>query len=199
MAVSAADVKKLRDKTGVGMADCKKALEEANGDEAKAIEILRKRGEAISAKRAEKETNQGLIEAYVHTGGRMGSLVELNCETDFVAKTEVFKSLARDVAMQVAAMQPLYVSRESVPADVVEKEIEIGRQAAVNEGKPANIAEKIAQGRLEKFYQEVCLLEQTYIKDAGKTVRDLISEATGKLGEKVDIRRFSRFHLGEGN
>lgn len=199
MAVSAADVKKLRDITGVGMADCKKALEEAGGDETKAIEILRKRGEAISAKRSEKETNQGLVEAYVHTGGRMGSLVELNCETDFVAKTEVFKSLARDIAMQVAAMQPLYVSREAVPADVIEKEVEIGRQAAVNEGKPANIAEKIAQGRLEKFYQEVCLLEQTYIKDAGKTIRDLISEATGKLGEKVDIRRFSRFHLGEGN
>lgn len=199
MPVTAADVKKLRDKTGVGMADCKKALEEAGGDETRAIEVLRKRGEAISAKRAEKEANQGLIEAYVHTGGRMGSLVELNCETDFVAKTDLFKVLARDIAMQVAAMQPLYVAREAVPQDVIDKELEIGRQAAVNEGKPANIAEKIAQGRLEKFYQEVCLLEQTYIKDAGKTIRDLIAEATGKLGEKVDVRRFSRFHLGEGS
>ncbi len=198
MAISAQDVKTLRDKTGVGMAECKKALEEAGGDAEKAIEILRKRGEAISAKRADKETNQGLIEAYVHTGGRMGSLVELNCETDFVAKTDVFRVLARDLAMQVAAMQPLYVKREDIPGDIIEKEIDIARQAALNEGKPANIADKIAQGRLEKFYQEVCLMDQTYIKDAGKTIRDLISEATAQLGEKVNVRRFSRFHLGEG-
>lgn len=197
MGISAQDVKRLRDTTGVGMADCKKALEEAGGDETRAIEILRKRGEAISAKRADKEANQGLVEAYVHTGGRMGSLVELNCETDFVAKTEIFKTLARDIAMQVAAMQPLYVSREQVPQGVIDKELEIARQAAENEGKPANIADKISQGRLEKFYQEVCLMEQTYIKDAGRTIRDLIGEATGQLGEKVDIRRFSRFHLGE--
>lgn len=197
MGISALDVKKLRDTTGVGMAECKKALEEAGGDETRAIEILRKRGEAISAKRADKEANQGLVEAYVHTGGRMGSLVEINCETDFVAKTEIFKTLARDIAMQVAAMQPLYVSREQVPQGVIDKELEIARQAAENEGKPANIADKISQGRLEKFFQEVCLMEQTYIKDAGRTIRDLIGEATGQLGEKVDIRRFSRFHLGE--
>src|SRR5581483_11303736 len=127
-------------------------LEEAGGDETRAIEILRKRGEAISAKRADKEANQGLVEAYVHTGGRMGSLVEINCETDFVAKTEIFKALARDIAMQVAAMQPLYVSREQVPQGVIDKELEIARQAAENEGKPANIADKISQGRLEKFY-----------------------------------------------
>jgi elongation factor Ts len=198
MAISAAEVKKLRDKTGVGMADCKKALEEAGGDEARAIEILRKHGEAISAKRADKVANQGLVEAYIHTGGKMGSLIELNCETDFVAKTEAFQTLARDLAMQIVAMQPLYVSKESIPQEIISSELDIARQTAVNEGKPENMLDRIAQGRLEKFYQEVCLLEQTYIKDGGKTIRDILNEATAKLGEKVDIRRFSRFQLGEG-
>ncbi|HZV13038.1 MAG TPA: translation elongation factor Ts [Candidatus Kapabacteria bacterium] len=199
MAISAAEVKKLRDKTGVGMADCKKALEEAGGDEARAIEILRKHGEAISAKRADKIANQGLVEAYIHTGGKMGSLIELNCETDFVAKTESFQVLARDLAMQIVAMQPLYVSKESVPPEIIASELDIARQTAINEGKPENMLDRIAQGRLEKFYQEVCLLEQTYIKDGGKTIRDILNEATAKLGEKIDVRRFSRFQLGESH
>lgn len=199
MAISAAEVKKLRDKTGVGMADCKKALEEAGGDEERAIEILRKHGEAISAKRADKVANQGLVESYIHTGGKMGSLIELNCETDFVAKTEAFQTLARDLAMQIVAMQPLYVSKDSVPQEIISSELDIARQTAVNEGKPENMLDRIAQGRLEKFYQEVCLLEQTYIKDGGKTIRDILNEATAKLGEKIDVRRFSRFQLGEGS
>ncbi len=190
-------VKQLREKTGAGMMDCKRALEETGGDSDKAIEYLRKKGAATAAKRAEREANQGVVEAYIHAGGRIGAMVELNCETDFVAKTPEFKQLAHDIAMQVAAMTPRFISREQVSKEAVEKELEIYKAQAVNEGKPAAIAEKVAQGRLEKFFQEFVLMEQSFIKDSGKTIKDLIDEQTGKVGEKIFVRRFQRYHLGE--
>ena len=192
-------VKKLRDQTGAGMMDCKRALEETNGNVEQATEFLRKKGAAVAAKRADREANQGVVEAYIHAGGRIGAMVELNCETDFVAKTDEFRQLAHDIAMQIAAMTPIFVSKEDVDEVTLQKEIEIYKAQAVNEGKPEHIAEKIAQGRLEKFYQEVCLLEQSFIKDSGKTIKDLLSDATGKVGEKVGIRRFIRYHLGESS
>ena len=197
--ISSETVKLLRDKTGAGMMDCKRALEESNGDLELATENLRKKGAAVAAKRAEREANQGVIEAYIHAGGRIGAMVELNCETDFVAKTPEFKQLAHDIAMQIAAMSPLFVSKDDVDQQTLQKEIEIYKAQAINEGKPPEIAEKIATGRLEKYYQEVCLLEQSFIKDSGKTIRDLLSEATGKVGEKMGIRRFHRYHLGEAS
>ena len=190
-------VKQLREKTGAGMMDCKRALEETGGNADQAIEYLRKKGAATAAKRADKETNQGVVDAYIHAGGRIGSMVELNCETDFVAKTPEFKQLAHDIAMQIAAMSPHYISRDQISKETVEKELEIYKSQAANEGKPANIADKIAQGRLDKFYQEVVLMEQSFIKDSGKTIKDLIDEQTAKVGEKISIRRFHRYHLGE--
>ena len=190
-------VKKLRNQTGAGMMDCKRALEESNGDVEQATEYLRKKGAAVAAKRADREANQGVVEAYIHAGGRIGAMVELNCETDFVAKTDEFRQLAHDIAMQIAAMTPLFVSKEDVDQAILQKEVEIYKAQAVNEGKSEQIAEKIAQGRLEKYYQEVCLLEQSFIKDSGKTIKDLLSDATGKVGEKIGIRRFIRYHLGE--
>jgi elongation factor Ts len=196
-AISTELVKQLREKTGAGMMDCKRALEQTGGDMDKAVEYLRKKGAATAAKRADKSANQGVVESYIHAGGRIGAMVELNCETDFVAKTPEFKQLAHDIAMQVAAMNPQYISRDQVDRAVIEKEMEIYRTQAVNEGKPAPIAEKIAQGRLEKFYQEVCLMEQSFIKDSGKTIKDLLDEQTGKVGEKIVIRRMQRFQLGE--
>jgi len=200
MAVISSDVvKKLRDKTGAGMMDCKIALTESKGDMELAIEYLRKKGAAVAAKRADRETNQGVVEAYIHAGGRIGALVELNCETDFVAKTPGFKQLAHDIAMQVAAMTPQYVSREQIPQTVIDKELEIYKEQAQNEGKPAQFAEKISQGRLEKFYQETVLIEQSFIKDSGKTIKDIIDEETAKVGEKITVRRFLRYHLGESN
>ena len=200
MAVISSDlVKKLRDKTGAGMMDCKIALTQTNGDMDQAIDYLRKKGAAVAAKRADRETNQGVVEAYIHAGGRIGAMVELNCETDFVAKTPGFKQLAHDIAMQVAAMTPQYVSREQIPQAVLEKELDIYKVQAQNEGKPAQIAEKIAQGRLEKFYQETVLIEQSFIKDSGKTIKDIIDEETAKVGEKISVRRFLRYHLGESN
>jgi elongation factor Ts len=197
--ITSETVKKLRDKTGAGMMDCKKALTETGGDMELAIEHLRKKGAAVAAKRADRETNQGVVEAYIHAGGRIGALVELNCETDFVAKTPGFKQLAHDIAMQVAAMTPIYVSRDQVPQTVIDKELEIYKEQAQNEGKPAPIAEKISQGRLEKFYQETVLIEQSFIKDSGKTIKDIIDEETAKVGEKITVRRFLRYHLGESN
>jgi elongation factor Ts len=200
MAVISSDVvKKLRDKTGAGMMDCKIALTQTNGDMDQAIDYLRKKGAAVAAKRADRETNQGVVEAYIHAGGRIGAMVELNCETDFVAKTPGFKQLAHDIAMQVAAMTPQYVSREQIPQAVLEKELDIYKVQAQNEGKPAQIAEKIAQGRLEKFYQEMVLIEQSFIKDSGKTIKDIIDEETARVGEKITVRRFLRYHLGESN
>lgn len=190
-------VKQLRDKTGAGMMDCKKALAETGGSLEKAIDYLRKKGAATAEKRADRVTNQGLVEAYIHAGGRIGSLVEVNCETDFVAKTDDFKALARDIAMQIAAMNPQYIQREDVPQDTVNNELDIYRTQARNEKKPDAILEKIATGKLEKFYQDTCLIEQTFIKDSGKTIKDLILDTTARTGEKVTVRRFKRFHLGE--
>ncbi len=195
--ITAELVKALREKSGAGMMDCKKALESSNGDMEKAMEELRKKGAATAAKRADKTTNNGVVESYIHAGGRIGTLVELNCETDFVAKTDGFKTLAHDIAMQIAAMSPMVVSREQIEKAVVDKEIEIYKVQAQNEGKPPQIAEKIAQGRLEKFYQEVVLMEQSFIKDSSKTIKDLINEAVAKMGENITIRRFHRIHLGE--
>jgi elongation factor Ts len=197
--ISSEVVKKLRDKTGAGMMDCKNALAATNGDMEQAIDYLRKKGAAVAAKRADRETNQGVVEAYIHAGGRIGALVELNCETDFVAKTPGFKQLAHDIAMQVAAMTPQYVSREQIPQAVIEKELEIYKVQAQNEGKPAQFAEKISLGRLEKFYQETVLIEQSFIKDSGKTIKDIIDEETAKVGEKITVRRFLCYHLGESN
>lgn len=197
MEITSEQVKILRDKTGAGMMDCKKALAETGGDLEKAIEHLRKKGAATAEKRADRTTNQGLVEAYIHAGGRIGAMVEVNCETDFVAKTDDFKAIAKDIAMQIAAMNPMYIGRDDVPKDVVEKELEIYRQQGRNEKKPEAILDKIATGRLDKYYQEFCLLEQTFIKDSGRTIKDLILDMTAKTGEKVTIRRFKRFHLGE--
>lgn len=197
MAVDAKLVKTLREMTGAGMLECKSALEEANGDLEAAVEILRKKGVAKAAKKAGRETKEGLIHSYIHAGGRIGVLLELNCETDFVARNELFKELANEIALQIAAMRPQYVKREDVPREVVEKEGEIAREAAIAEGKPAHIAEKIAEGKLEKFYKEVCLYEQPYIKDDKKTIEELIKEYIAKIGENIQVRRFSRFELGE--
>ncbi|MBK3333153.1 translation elongation factor Ts [Persephonella atlantica] len=197
MAVDAKLVKTLREMTGAGVLECKKALEETNGNLEEAVELLRKRGIAKAAKKAGRETKEGLIHAYIHAGGRVGVLLELNCETDFVARNETFKELANELALQIAAMRPQYVSRDTVPKEVIEKEGEIAREAALAEGKPEHIAEKIAEGKVEKFLKEVCLLEQPYIKDDKKTVEDLIKEYIAKLGENIQIRRFTRYEIGE--
>lgn len=198
MAISAAAVKELREKTGAGMMDCKKALEEANGDMERAIEVLRERGLAAAAKKAGRIATEGVCEAYIHAGGRIGVLVEINCETDFVAKTDQFKEFARDIAMHIAASNPRYLRREDVPAEVVEKEKEILRAQALNEGKPEKIVEKMVEGRINKFYEEVCLLEQQFIKDPDKTIQDLVNEKIATIGENISIRRFVRYELGEG-
>lgn len=197
MSVDAKLVKTLREMTGAGMLECKSALEEAKGDLEQAVEILRKKGVAKAAKKAGRETKEGLIHSYIHAGGRIGVLLELNCETDFVARNDLFKELANEIALQIAAMKPQYVKREDIPREVVEKEGEIAREAAIAEGKPAHIAEKIAEGKLEKFYKEVCLYEQPYIKDDKKTIEELIKEYIAKIGENIQVRRFSRFELGE--
>ncbi|NPA52030.1 MAG: translation elongation factor Ts [Aquificae bacterium] len=197
MAIDAKLVKKLRELTGAGMLDCKKALEETGGDLEAAVELLRKKGIAKAAKKAGRETKEGLIHAYIHAGGRIGVLLELNCETDFVARNELFKELANELAMQIAAMRPKWVKREDIPKEIIEKEGEIAREAAIAEGKPEHIAEKIAEGKVEKFFKEVCLLEQPYIKDDKKTVEELVKEYIAKLGENIQVRRFTRYELGE--
>ncbi|GAB7388246.1 translation elongation factor Ts [Bacillaceae bacterium] len=198
MAVSASLVKELREKTGAGMMDCKKALEETNGDIEKAIEVLREKGLAKAAKKADRLAAEGLVESYIHGGGRIGVLVEVNCETDFVAKTDEFKAFVKDIAMQIAAANPKYVRREEVPAEEVAKEREILRQQALNEGKPEHIVEKMVEGRLDKFFKEICLLEQPFIKDPDKTIDELVKEKIAKIGENISIRRFARYELGEG-
>ena len=191
-------VKELRERTGAGMMDCKKALIETEGNLDKAIDFLREKGLAAAAKKAGRIAAEGVVEAYIHAGGRIGVLVEINCETDFVAKTDGFKSLARDIAMQIAAANPTCVRREEVPAEVLEHEREVLRAQALNEGKPANIVEKMIVGRVDKYYKEVCLMEQTFIKDNDKTITQLINESISKIGENISIRRFTRYQLGEG-
>jgi len=195
--ISATDVQELRQRTGVGMMECKKALVETGGDMDEAVELLRTRGQAKAEKKAGRAAGEGRIASYIHLGGKIGVMVEVNCETDFVAKTEDFQELGRNLAMQIAAASPLAVSRESLPAEVVEKEASIYRQQAEESGKPAEIAEKIAHGRLEKWYQEVCLLDQAYIKDPDRKVSDVINEAVQRLGENVVVRRFVRYEVGE--
>lgn len=195
--ISAAQVKELRERTGAGMMDCKKALAET-GDIEKAIELLREKGLAAAAKKAGRIAAEGVVEAYIHGGGKIGVLVEVNCETDFVAKTPEYQGFVKDIAMHIAAAKPEFLKREDVPADVVEKEKEILKAQALNEGKPANIVEKMIVGRVEKFYKEICLLEQPFVKNPDLTVEQLVKEKISKIGENISIRRFVRFEMGEG-
>lgn len=196
--ITAEMVRQLRERTGSGMMDCKKALTEANGDMEKAIEILRERGLAAAAKKAGRIAAEGVVDAYIHGNGRIGVLVEVNVETDFAAANEEFKQLVKDVAMQIAAAKPEYVRKEDVPAEVIEKEMNILRAQARNEGKPEKVIEKMVEGRMEKFYKEVCLLEQPWIKDPDKTIKQLVAEKIATIGENINIRRFARFERGEG-
>lgn len=197
-AISASLVKELRERTGAGMMDCKKALAETNGDIEKAADYLREKGLAAAAKKAGRITAEGLVESYIHGAGRIGVLVEVNCETDFVAKTDDFKNFVRDIAMQVAAARPEYVDREEVPAEALEKERAILRAQALNEGKPEKIVDKMVAGRIEKYYKEVCLLDQPFIKNPDITVKQMLTEKVAKIGENISIRRFTRYELGEG-
>ena len=197
MEVSANAVKDLREKTGAGMMDCKKALAETGGDVQKAIDYLRQKGLAAAAKKADRVAADGAVGAYVHPGGKIGVLVEINCETDFVARTAEFQSLLKDIAMQVAAANPRYLRREEVPAAELDKEKAIYRQQALETGKPEKVVDKIVEGKIERFYSEACLLEQAFIKDPDKKVTDIVNESIGRLGENIQIRRFSRYHLGE--
>ncbi len=198
MAITASMVKELREKTGAGMMDCKKALTESNGDMEKATEILREKGIASADKKSGRIAADGLVESYIHSNGRIGVLVEVNCETDFVAKTDEFKAFVRDVAMHIAATNPKYLNREEVDTTDIEKEREILKQQAINEGKPEKIVEKMVDGRIEKYYKEICLLEQPFVKDTDKTIEQLVKEQIAKIGENVNIRRFARYELGEG-
>lgn len=197
MGISPDLVKELRERTGVGIMDCKRALEASDGDVEAAIEHLRKQGIAKAGKRAGRVTLEGVIDAYIHPGERLGVLVEVNCETDFVGRNEDFRRLARDIAMQVAASNPIAVSRDQLPAELIEREEDIYRSQARSSGKPENVVERIVQGKMEKFYRDACLLEQPFIKDPDRTVGDVIGEQIGKIGENVTVRRFARFRLGE--
>lgn len=196
-AITAEMVKQLRDKTGAGMMDCKAALTEAAGDIDKAIEILRKKGMASAAKRAGRATKEGIVGHYIHMGGKVGVLVEVNCETDFVARTDDFQSLAKEVAMHVAAADPRYVSRDQVPAAVLDKEREIYRAQFEGSGKPAGVIDKIVEGKLGSYYAQVCLLEQPSVRDPNVTIEQMLQAATAKTGENITISRFVRFKLGE--
>ncbi|MGG1520144.1 translation elongation factor Ts [Paenibacillus oryzisoli] len=198
MAITAAQVKELREKTGAGMLDCKKALEEANGDVGRASEILREKGLSAAANKAGRIATEGAVESYIHAGGKVGVLVEINCETDFVGKTDQFKAFCRDIAMHIAAASPLYVRRDEVPTEALEKEKEILKAQALNEGKPEKIVEKMVEGRIGKYYEEYCLMEQSFVKDPDKTIEQLLNEKIATIGENISIRRFVRFGLGEG-
>jgi len=200
MASSAELVKELRERTGAGVMDCKAALDSSKGDLTGAVEFLRKKGLADAAKKAHREAKDGVVHAYIHPGAKIGVLVEVNCETDFVARTEDFQQLVKDLAMQVAAANPSYVSREEVPGPVIEKEREIYREQMADQKKPPQVLDKIIEGKLEKFFAEQCLLEQPFIRDStGKTrIKDMVDQATSKLGERVVVKRFSRYQVGEG-
>jgi elongation factor Ts len=197
MAVTAAQVKELRDKTGAGMMDCKAALEESGGNMEKAVEILRKKGLASAAKRAGRVAKDGVIGHYIHLGGKVGVLVEVNCETDFVARTPEFQTLAKEIAMHIAAMSPLVVKREDLPAELLEKEREIYRAQFAGQNKPANVIDKIVDGKLESYYAQVCLMDQPFARDPNVTIKQMVTTATAKTGENVTITRFVRFKLGE--
>jgi len=189
-------VKELREKTNAGMMDCKKALTETGGEMDKAVDLLRQKGLAVAAKRADRVTSEGVVECYIHAGGKLGVMVEVGCETDFVAKTDDFKAFARDIAMHVAAVSPVAVSRDQVPADLVDREKAIYVKQAQESGKPDNIIEKIVTGKLEKFVSEICLLEQKFVKNPDLTVQDLLNELVAKMGENISIKRFARFQVG---
>lgn len=192
------DIKALRERTGAGILDCKKALAESGGDIEKAIDWLRAKGISNAAKRSARAATEGMITAYLHAGGKIGVLVEVNCETDFVAMNDAFKTLCHDLAMHIAAAAPEYVSKEDVPAEALAHEREVQKQRVIEEGKPAAVAERIVEGRLGKFYEEQCLLEQKFVKDDSKTVREVLTDAVARIGENIRVRRFSRFVLGEG-
>jgi len=195
--ISASSVKELREKTGAGMMDCKKALGECGGDVQKAIDYLRQKGLAAAAKKADRVAADGAVGAYVHPGGKIGVLVEINCETDFVARTAEFQMLVKDIAMQVAAANPQYVRREEVSPQDLDKEKSIYRQQALETGKPEKVVDKIVDGKIQRFYSEVCLLEQAFIKDPDKKVAEVVNDAIARLGENIQVRRFARYHLGE--
>ena len=198
MAITASLVKELREITGAGMMDCKAALAETNGDLEKAIDYLRTKGMASAAKKAGRVAAEGAVGSYIHAGGKIGVLVEINCETDFVARTDDFQEFVRDVAMHIAAAEPRFVSRDEVTADVIEREKVIFREQAMQTGKPANVIEKIVEGKVDKFFGEVCLLEQAFVKDPDQTITQLLTDKVAKIGENIKIRRFVRFELGEG-
>jgi len=189
-------VKELRDKTNAGMMDCKKALSETAGDMEKAVDLLRQKGLAVAAKRAGRETKEGIIESYIHAGGKLGVMVEVGCETDFVAKTDDFKAFAKDIAMHIAAVNPIAVSREEVPADILQREKDIYINQALESGKPQQIVEKMVGGKVEKYLAEICLLEQKYVKNPDLTIQDLLNELVGKMGENISIKKFARFQIG---
>lgn len=195
---SAQDVQKLRQATGVGMMDCKKALTETNGDFDKAVVYLREKGMAAAAKKADRIAAEGAVTSYIHGGGKIGVLLEVNCETDFVARAENFQTLCKDIAMQIAASNPKYIRREEVPAEVIESEKAIALQQAINEGKKPEFADRIVNGRIEKFLKEVCLMEQEFVKDPSKDITAVINDAVLSIGEKITIRRFVRYEMGEG-
>ena len=192
------DIVKLRKRTNAGMMDCKNALTETNGDLDKATEWLREKGIAKAAKKADRISAEGLVYSYIHMGGKIGVLVEINCETDFVSRSDNFVALCKDISLHIAAAKPQYVTTEEVPADVLNHEKEILRAQALNEGKPENIVDKMIEGRVKKFYEEVCLLEQPFVKDPSKTIKDIVNEAVLTIGEKISIRRFTRYEMGEG-
>ncbi len=196
MKITSQMVKELRDKTNAGMMDCKRALGETDGDMEKAIDLLRQKGLAVAAKRADRATSEGVVECYIHGGGKLGVMVEVGCETDFVAKTDDFKAFARDVAMHVAAANPVAISRDEVPAELIEREKEIYTKQALESGKPENIVEKIVSGKIEKYISEVCLLEQKFVKNPDLSVQDLLNELIAKMGENISIKRFARFQVG---
>ncbi len=196
--ITASDVKALREKTGAGMMDCKNALTQCDGNVDEAIKVLREKGLASAAKKAGRIAAEGVVESYIHMGGKIGVLVEVNCETDFVAKTPAFKTLVKDIAMQIAAANPIYLEAADVPADVIENEKEILRVQALAEGKPEKIIDKMVEGRIQKYYKEFCLVEQPFVKDPDKSIKDLVSEKIGEMGEKISIRRFTRYEMGEG-
>lgn len=195
---TANDVKTLRERTGAGMMDCKNALVECDGDMDKAIDYLREKGIAKAAKKAGRIAAEGIVDSYIHMGGRVGVLLEVNCETDFVANGDMFRNLVHDIALQIAAANPQYVCKEEVPADVIEKEKSILRTQALEEGKPAQIVDKMVEGRIKTFYEDNCLLNQKYVKDPSKTIEQVVIEATAQIGEKISVRRFVRFEMGEG-
>ena len=196
--IEASLVKELRERTGAGMMDCKKALSETSGDMEKAVEFLREKGLAAATKKSGRITSEGIVESYIHGGGRIGVLVEMNCETDFVAKNEDFRALVRDMAMQIAAANPQYIPREEVPTHIIEHEKEILRAQAINEGKPEKIIDKMVEGRLEKYFAEVCLMEQNFVREGDQSVKEYIQSKVAIFGENMAVRRFARFQMGEG-